>query len=93
VAVADGVKSVNSGQVGEEVPSSVPELHMGSVDIRPCLISNGKHRSESSPVSVEIAHEMRGGGWRSCPMVMKPGAKGARGCEEQLHQSNCQMAR
>jgi hypothetical protein len=47
VAAADDIMGENFGHVGEEVPSSVPELHMGSVDITLCLIGDGKHRSES----------------------------------------------
>jgi hypothetical protein len=70
----------------------VPELHMGSVDIRSCLIGNRKHRSKSSPASVKVARGKRGGGQRSCPMIVKPGAKEARGCEEKLHQRNRRMA-
>jgi hypothetical protein len=92
VAVADGVVGENSGQVGEKVPSSVPELHMGSADIRLCLISDEKHRSESSPVSAEVTHGMHGGGRSSCLMIVKPGAKEAWRCEECLCQSNRQMA-
>jgi hypothetical protein len=67
----------NSGQVGEEVPSSVPELHMGSMDIRQHLISDGKHRSESSPASAEVTRGMCGGGRSSCPKIAKPRAKEA----------------
>jgi hypothetical protein len=49
---------------------------MGSVDIRLCLTGDGKHRSESSSTSVEVARGMRSGGRSSCPMITKPGAKG-----------------
>jgi hypothetical protein len=52
---------------------------MGSADTRPCLIGDGKHRSERSSTSTEVARGMRGGGRSSCPMVMKPGAKSQRG--------------
>jgi hypothetical protein len=62
VAAADGILGENSGQDGEEVPSLVPELHMGSADIRLCLIDDGKHRSESSLASAEVVHGMSGGG-------------------------------
>jgi hypothetical protein len=75
VVAADDVMGENSDQVGEEVPSSIPELQMGSTDIRLHLIGDGKHTSKSS-----------------CPMIVKPGAKEARRCEECLCQSNQQMA-
>jgi hypothetical protein len=48
--VADDVEGEISKQVGEEVPSPVPTLHMGSADFRLCLIGDGKHRSESTGV-------------------------------------------
>jgi hypothetical protein len=81
----------NFGHVGEEVPSSVPELHMGSVDITLCLIGDGKHRSESWLALVEVAHGIRGGGQSSCMMIVKPRAKEARRREEFLCQSNQKM--
>jgi hypothetical protein len=92
VAAADGVVGENSGQVGEEVPSSVPELHMGSTDIRLHLIGDRKHRSKSSPAPVEVTHRMHSGGRSTCPMIVKPGAKEAQQCEECLCQSNQQLA-
>jgi hypothetical protein len=92
VVAVDDIVGENSGHAGEEVPSSVPELHKGSADIRLCLISDRKHMSRSSPVSVEITRGMRGGGWSSCLMIVKLGAKEARWCEECLCQSNRQMA-
>jgi hypothetical protein len=92
VAAADSVVNENSGQVREEVPSSVPELHIGSADIRLCLIDDGKHMSESSLASAEVIHGMSGGGRSSCPMSTKPGAKEARWCEECRCQSNQLMA-
>jgi hypothetical protein len=88
VAAAVYVVGENSINVGEEVPSSVPELHMASADIRLCLIGDGKHRSESSPALADFTHRMRGGGWSSCSMIVKPGLKEARRCEECLCQSN-----
>jgi hypothetical protein len=54
VALADGIVGENPGQVGEEIPSLVPELHMGSANIRLCLIIDRKHRSESSQVLLEV---------------------------------------
>jgi hypothetical protein len=92
VAAADDVMGENSGQVGEEVPSLVSELHMGSADIWLRLIGDGKHRSESSPASAEVIHRMSGGGRTSYLMIAKPRAKEARRCEECLCQSNRQMA-
>jgi hypothetical protein len=82
----------NFGQVREEVPSSIPELHMGSVDIRLSLIGDKKHRSKSSPASVEVVHGMSGGGRSSCLMIVKSRAKEARWFEECRCQSNRQMA-
>jgi hypothetical protein len=76
--VAEDIVGENSLKVMEEVPSSVPELHMGSADIRLCLIGDRKHGSESSPASVEFTHGMRGGGQSSCLMIVKPRAKEAR---------------
>jgi hypothetical protein len=55
---------------------------MGSVDIRLCLTGDGKHRSESSSASAEVARGMHSGGRSSCPMITKPGAKEARRCED-----------
>jgi hypothetical protein len=55
---------------------------MGSMDIRLHLTSDGKHRSESSPVSVEVAHGMCGGGRSACPMIANPGTKEARWRED-----------
>jgi hypothetical protein len=92
VAAADDVMGENSGQVGEEVPSSIPELQMGSTDIRLHLIGDGKHTSKSSSMSVEVIRGMSGGIQSSCPMIVKPGAKEVRRCEECLCQSNQQMA-
>jgi hypothetical protein len=92
VTATDDVVGENSGQVGEEIPSSVPELHIGSANIRLCLISDEKHRSESSPASMDVTCGMHGVGWSSCLMIAKPGAKEARRCEECLCQSNRQMA-
>jgi hypothetical protein len=92
VAAADDVMGENSSQVGEEVPSLVPEVHMGSTDIRLCLIGDGRHRSESSPVSVEVIRGMRDGGRSSCLMIAKPRAIEVRRCEKCLCQSNQQMA-
>jgi hypothetical protein len=66
---------------------------MVSADTRSLLISDRKNRSERSPASVEVACGMRGGGGSSWPMVVKPRAKGARGCEEHLHQRNHRTAR
>jgi hypothetical protein len=65
---------------------------MVSADIRSCLIGDGKHRSESSLASAEVSRGMHGGDRSSCPMVVKPGVKGARWCEDKLHQRNRQMA-
>jgi hypothetical protein len=92
VAAADDVMGENSSQVGEEVPSLVPEVHMGSTDIRLCLIGDGRHRSESSPVSAEVIRRMRDGGRSSCLMIAKPRAIEVRRCEKCLCQSNQQMA-
>jgi hypothetical protein len=47
VAAANDIEGENFGQVVEEVPTSVPKLHMGSTHIRLCLIGDGKHRSKS----------------------------------------------
>jgi hypothetical protein len=77
VVAADGIEGENFGQVGEEVPSSVSELHMGSTDIRLRLIGGRERRSESSLVSAEVARGMRGGHRSSCPMIAKPRAKEA----------------
>jgi hypothetical protein len=77
VVAADGVVGENSSHLGEEVSSSVPKLHMGSTDIRQCLIGDRKHRSESSLASMEVTRGMRGGGQSSCPMIAKPRAKEA----------------
>jgi hypothetical protein len=76
----------------EEVPSSVPKLHMGSADNRLHLIGDGKHMSETSPASAEVTRGMRSGGRSSCPMIMKPRAKEVRCCEDQVCQRNQQMA-
>jgi hypothetical protein len=55
---------------------------MGSVDIRSHLISDGKHRSESSLASEEVARGMHGGSQTSCPMATKPRAKEVHRCED-----------
>jgi hypothetical protein len=81
VAVADDVEGENSGYVGKGASSSVPELHMGSADIRSRLIGDQKHMSESTPVSAEVTRGMCSGGRSSCPIVMKPEAKEAHQCE------------
>jgi hypothetical protein len=71
----------------------VPELQGSSADIRLCLISDGKKWRESSPVMAEITRVICGGGRSSCPMMVKPRAKGALGSEDWLVERNRQMAK
>jgi hypothetical protein len=91
-AAADGVEGGNDFKVGEGAPSSTPELHMSDTDIRPCLISDEKQRSESSPVEAKVSRMICGGGRGSGPMIPKPRAKAAQGSVDRLCKRNCPMA-
>jgi hypothetical protein len=88
---ADDVEGGNDFKVGKGAPSSAPELHMSDMDIRPCLIGDEKRRSENSPVVMEVARVIHGGGRGSGPMIPKPRAKGAQGSEDHLCKRNCTM--
>jgi hypothetical protein len=49
--------------------------------------------TRSSPTVVEVICMIRGGGWSSGPMMMKPRAKGVLGSEDKLYERKHQMAK
>jgi hypothetical protein len=83
----------NDSKVREDVPSSDPELHTSSMDIRLGLTGDEKQENELSLVVAEVAHMIRGGGRRSCPMMMNPEANRALWGEDHLCKRNRPMAK
>jgi hypothetical protein len=90
-AAADGVEGGNDFKVREGAPNLAPELHMSDADIRRCLTSDEKRRSESLQAAAEVTRVIRGGGRGSGPMIPKPTTKGAQGSENHLCKRNCPM--
>jgi hypothetical protein len=68
-AETDGIKGGNDFKVKEDAPSKPSELHTSVADIRQCLNVDEKHRNESSPAAIEVAHVIHGGGQGSGPMI------------------------
>jgi hypothetical protein len=72
-AATEGGDGGNISKVQEEAPSSVPELHTSTMEIRPNLASDEKQENGNSPAAADVVRVIHGGG-RSGALISR--AKG-----------------